>query len=632
MEQAQFEAMVARLERESQASPDTYQAKVALLALLGFGILAAIVGLAGLGLLLVVGAVAAVVLTGGKALILVLKLGKLLILMIVPLWVLLRTSVTALFTRLPRPQGLEIQRADAPALFEAMDRMRLRLKGPRFHHVLVTDEMNAAVMQRPLLGLAGWPRNYLILGLPLLESLAPDEALAVVAHEYGHLSGSHGRFGAFIYRLRHTWGTVQQLAQQWQGFGGSTLRRLVDWYAPYFNAYTFVLARANEYQADAASAELVSAPVAAAALKRVNVAGARYEAFIEQTFEAMRTEAHPPADLALRWAGLAALAPAAEQAEGWLLSALDRPARPMDTHPVLRQRLAALPGQEPALQALPGPVSGPSAAQAWFGASADGLRQRLQSQWQALVSEAWAERHRDWQVRRRRLDDLLALPQATADEQAEVLRLRRQFEPQADHVPALAAFNAAHAGHAQGLFLEACARLDRGDEAGLGLLEQAIAADADATGPACERAHAFLQERNDARAQAWVERWNARQAWEQERLRQIRDLDPAHELREHDLNADELLQVQRCLASLGSDLAHAWLARRVLPADAQARSFVMAVQFTTWARWRGNEGERIAKLAALDWPVHVILCAVREDNQDLLPRLRALGHSEIAQA
>ena len=27
---------------------------------------------------------------------------------------------------------------------------------------------------------------------------------------------------------------------------------MIRWYAPYFNAYTFVLARADEYQADAA--------------------------------------------------------------------------------------------------------------------------------------------------------------------------------------------------------------------------------------------------------------------------------------------------------------------------------------------------------------------------------------------
>jgi len=44
-------------------------------------------------------------------------------------------------------------------LFDAMDRMRERMKGPRFHHVLITDDVNAAVVQRPAFGLFGWPRN-----------------------------------------------------------------------------------------------------------------------------------------------------------------------------------------------------------------------------------------------------------------------------------------------------------------------------------------------------------------------------------------------------------------------------------------------------------------------------------------
>ena len=95
--------------------------------------------------------------------------------------------------------------------------MRLQLKGPRFHHVLLVDDLNAGVIQRPRLGVFGWPSNYLLLGLPLLEALSPEEALSVVAHEYGHLAGAHGRFEAFVYRLRRTWSMLGQLAQAWQG-------------------------------------------------------------------------------------------------------------------------------------------------------------------------------------------------------------------------------------------------------------------------------------------------------------------------------------------------------------------------------------------------------------------------------
>ena len=240
MEIERFKRLVSRLEIESAASPGRYQLKVALLALLGVGVIGVVLSVAGFGLLVLVALALALLWKGGLLLLVLLKFAKLLIFLALPLWFLVRASLRALFVRLPPPAGLAVARADAPALFAALDRMRRQLKGPPVHQVLLIDEINAAIVQRPLFGLVGWPRNHLLLGLPLLDSLAPEEALAVVAHEYGHLAGSHGRFGAFIYRLRLSWATIDAVASHWRGPAGGLLRRLVGAYAPYFNAYTFV--------------------------------------------------------------------------------------------------------------------------------------------------------------------------------------------------------------------------------------------------------------------------------------------------------------------------------------------------------------------------------------------------------
>jgi len=56
------------------------------------------------------------------------------------------------------------------------------------------------------------------------------------------------------------------------------------------------------------------------------------------------------------------------------------------------------------------------------------------------------------------------------------------------------------------------------------------------------------------------------------------------------------------------------------------------VQFTAWVRWRGKEGELIDRLAPCEWPVPVILCAVRPDDGVWLPRLRALAGSQTVNA
>jgi hypothetical protein len=89
-----------------------------------------------------------------------------------------------------------------------------------------------------------------------------------------------------------------------------------------------------------------------------------------------------------------------------------------------------------------------------------------------------------------------------------MLRLTMNREPELDLRAALAAFNAANPDHALGLFLEAVERLAHDEREGLALFERAIARDPEATGAACERAHAWLSARGEeSLAEAWAERW-----------------------------------------------------------------------------------------------------------------------------
>lgn len=139
---------------------------------------------------------------------------------------------------------------------------------PRIHHVLVSDEYNASIVQIPQFGMFGWLRNYLVIGLPLMRALNPDEFRSVLAHEVGHLSGKHGRFLGWISRLRQSW--IEVLTRvQGQKHSSFLFEPFIKWYAPYLNAYSFVLARAQERQADEYSVELAGKEVAAVSLVRL---------------------------------------------------------------------------------------------------------------------------------------------------------------------------------------------------------------------------------------------------------------------------------------------------------------------------------------------------------------------------
>lgn len=75
--------------------------------------------------------------------------------------------IRALWVRFPMPPGLRLRREDMPLLFDDVEEIRALLQCPPVHQILLTDEFNAAMSQDPRLGIFGWDRNTLIVGLPL---------------------------------------------------------------------------------------------------------------------------------------------------------------------------------------------------------------------------------------------------------------------------------------------------------------------------------------------------------------------------------------------------------------------------------------------------------------------------------
>ena len=174
--------------------------------------------------------------------------------------------VRSLWVRIPAPVGIPLRKEQAPALFETALRLSRDVRAPQVHEVILDGSFNASVVQIPRLGVLGWSRNYLTVGLPLMDALTPEQFEAVLAHELGHLARAHGRFRAWIYRLRTSW---TQLAENLRKQGRRSwfiFARFFEWYGPLFGAYTLVLARSQEYSADRHSAEAVGATIAADAL------------------------------------------------------------------------------------------------------------------------------------------------------------------------------------------------------------------------------------------------------------------------------------------------------------------------------------------------------------------------------
>lgn len=610
MKQEDFEALVTRLEKVAVDNPARYTLSVIGVALLGFLILGLVIGFSVLLLLLLVGMGILVVATGGKALILLAKLGKLLIALVLAAWVMIKSSFTLLFTRFNPPRGRELTREEAPRLYAHLDRIKERLGGPRIHHVLLTDDMNAAIVQHPRFGLVGWEQSYLILGLPLLQSLSEDEALSVIAHEYGHLSGHHGRLGGFIYRFRSAWGNLQTLSEQWTDWGSRLIARLFKWYAPYFNAYTFVFARQNEYVADRCSVEITGQQTAASALARFNVASLfRDEKFWPSITRRISEEPTPIKNRSGLWQD--ALASGIDQANWsqYLDVAGQRKTDHLDTHPALRDRLSAIGVALDTLSAKPDGATD-VAANLWLGERLESIQSELDKAWEDQVSGQWEERHAYFKVRRERMTALNAQQTLTTDDQWELISLLDELEPEAELLFRIDALLGAAPDHLPALFRRGVLLLERGDESGVADLERVMQSDGNAILPGCEAAWRFYLDRAPEKADEYQARWQARSDYQERVSTELRSLSPRAKIAPAEIDMEALDAIRAILDTQKKWVKRAYVFCRVLESDSEIRDYVLG--FETHYLTFGDKGARVSQnLAAQQFPFPLFIVSLK---------------------
>jgi Zn-dependent protease with chaperone function len=591
MNKEQFDALVKRLEGYARSHPAGYKLRVGLLAALGYGyiflVLAALVALI------------VFLVTAATVNFLALKFAWILL---VFAWVILRS----LWVKLPAPQGLELRREDAPLLFEMVEEASARLESPRPEHILLTDDFNAAVVQVPRLGLFGWQVNYLVVGLPLMQALAPEQFRAVVAHELGHLSGNHGRFAGWIYRVRQTW--VQLLLRlQKEHRRADIFEVFLKWYAPYFNAYSFVLGRAQEYEADLRAAELAGRDNAALALINLEVK-ARFldQRFWRELLKDADRQAEPPAAAFAQMAGALRNGVAPEDARLWAAQALGVETGHEDTHPALRQRLAALgylsdskrDEDKLSADALMAAVA-TSAAEHFLGDSAEALTARLGLAWQEKAARLWRERHAFVRESQRKLQNLKKKAEVqtlTPEETLNYAVLVAELKGAEVAIPLFRKILASRPDDARANFVLGQMLLERMDEEGVACVEKAMEREPEAVIPGCELIHNFLiasgrpqdAEHYRARAEQHYRLFEMARA-------ERRGVSQKDELLAHELPAAEVEKLREQLSRY-PDLKAAYLARKaVAHLAAEYPCYVLGVvRATAWV-----EVSSAAKDAAL---------------------------------
>ncbi|MET4074375.1 M48 family metalloprotease [Hymenobacter sp. UYCo722] len=563
------EAFVARLEHLhplAQANPQAYRWRVRGWALLGYGfILLLLLGTVGtlLGVL--------ALLAFGTAVVVLLKVGLLVGFFA---WKIIRS----LWVQFDPPQGRALTPAEAAPLFAELREQSRAMAAPPVHRVLLTTDFNAAIVQLPRLGVLGWPRNYLMVGLPLLQALSPEQAAAVVAHELGHLRGGHGKFSAWVYRVSQSWG---QLLGQLESHGAGTwLSKFANWYVPRFNAWSHPMRRADEFEADAAAGRVTSPQALAQALCALVV---RDSALDKLHWDVLTTNLvalpAPPSDAISRLLPVAKSARLDYAAETALLTtALAADPDPFDTHPTLPERLAAL-GQVAEVPVSPAIT----AAESWFGAHLPALAADLDATWAAERSAWWHERHRLLSTQQKRLRELAARHETSATlSPAEAWEYADLTEDHASAAEALPLFRSLFDDVDNGLAAKfAVGRIltTQDDAAGLPLLEEVMARlpAARATGLVLQQA--YFQRRGDKEAARRLQAETLRHADRSDAAEAERtSISRTDNFLPHGLGEEELAGLRTSLATFGNQIKRAWLLRKELTQFVEHPLYVLVVE------------------------------------------------------
>ncbi len=582
MTREQFDALVKKLEAYSQQQPANYKLRLGLLAVLGYAYIFLVLA----SLMAILATLVLVVIYSHQFHTILIKLGVLLLGL---MFIILRS----LWVHLPPPKGLKLRRHEVPHLFNLIDELTKALQAPRFHHVLLTREFNAAVVQIPRLGLLGWQQNYLLLGLPLMQALSPPQFRAVLAHELGHLSGNHSQFAGWIYRVRKTWAQILERLHQSEQWGAAILfNSFFNWYAPFFDAYSFVLARADEYEADRCAAKLAGSRHAAEALLNLEIKSQ----FLEQSFwtKVYKRADHQPDPPKSPFSALAKALASENEPENerkWLEKALMVKTDNADTHPCLKERLTAL--RYPLKQAPLPPRVKLSAAQQFLGTTLAKLTQKLDEEWRTTVNFQWRERYSYAQQIRsslQALEEKASSQSLTVEEAWNRAHWTMDLIGNEEAIPLFQSVLQMQVDCVSANYLLGQILIEQEDEIGIEYLERAMAKDPEIVLSGCQLIYSLLQKQGREKEAAQY-RQRAEQHYELLLLTQqeCSSVSTSDRFERHGLSAKVTAQFRQQLARY-PQIEEAYLVRKVLQYFPDRPYYVLGViRRRSFFEWEGED-------------------------------------------
>ena len=247
------------------------------------------------------------------------------------------------------PPGPLLQRSSHPRLFAELDNIAASLNEPLPREVYLIGQVNAFVADRG--GILGFgSRRIMAIGLPLLSILTISEFRGVLAHEFAHYYSGDTKLGPFVHKTQSAMirtfqniGSIQELNRiAVINLLSSGVTFVLKHYFILFVRVTNFVSRKKEYRADELACLVAGGEPFIQGLRRIHGAGMAWPAYWNTEVVPVLNQSCMPATANGFARFLVVPEIAVQVAEGIGKEIEEGEIDPFDTHPPLRDRIAAI--------------------------------------------------------------------------------------------------------------------------------------------------------------------------------------------------------------------------------------------------------------------------------------------------
>lgn len=328
--------------------------------------------------------------------------GQTIVILAIIVFGILKGTFKALFLKIPKPEGILLKEKNAPELYQLIKGIRKSTKCPKIHYIMLNYDFNAFISERPSIGTFGWFRRYLVIGLPLFITLNEAELKAVIAHECGHLSKSHGKSGLKIYRAKTLWESISKELIKDGDHGGFLVNKFIKRYIPALNSLYFSIIKNQEFQADKIALSVVDKQTFADSLVKLSLYNYLAESSFWPEIKRLNHEMPEPVeDLFLRMEDILAKPIPREVSTSYIDGIMAYRSLPCSTHPSYIERIEALGAEVPTISEITN-----TSLRSIFKKSGSEILTTCNKNWYDAALGRWKEYYDHMSSMKNRLDEL----------------------------------------------------------------------------------------------------------------------------------------------------------------------------------------------------------------------------------